>query len=181
MQGLNSPLTVGLFLLPTGGAHRCQLKASRRHSVSTGPDGGTGKVAVPSGKLAGTGTGTFACEIPKHRGTRVLRRDRHAQVNLSRPPRTCNDPALLVACQVMQDRPQGVAHGSKEWRTASLGHAPHRIRASPAGRCQAVIGLRHGVLRGWAHQATRGERYSWNAQSCASRTGRTSGLPQIKS
>ena len=32
-----------------------------------------------------------------------------------------------------------------------------------------------------AHQATRGELYSRNAQSCASRTGQTSGLPQIES
>jgi hypothetical protein len=55
------------------------------------------------------------------------------------------------------------------------------ILAIPARMRQALIGLRPGVLLGWAHQATRGELSSWNAQSCASRTGRTSGLPQIES
>jgi hypothetical protein len=51
------------------------------------------------------------------------------------------------------------------------------ILAIPPGMRQALIGFGHRVLLVLAHQATRGELYSRNAQSCSSRTGRTSGLP----
>ena len=94
---------------------------------------------------------------------------------------TLDDPALLLPCQLMKDRSECLANVPKELLTTSFGYEHHVILAIPAGMRQALRGLRHGVRLVWAHQATRGELYSWNAQSCASRTGRTSGLPQIES
>src|SRR5262249_5146372 len=81
----------------------------------------------------------------------------------------------------MKDRPECLANVSKQGFTAPFGHEYYMIIAIPRRMGQALIGFGHGVLLGSAHQATRGELYSRNAQSCSSHTGQTSGLPQILS
>jgi hypothetical protein len=45
------------------------------------------------------------------------------------------------------------------------------VLAVPPGMRQTLIGWGLRVLLVRAHQATPGERYGWNAQSCASHTG----------
>lgn len=92
-----------------------------------------------------------------------------------------NDPTLLLPGQRMNNRSERLPHVPKEGFTPPFGHEDDLILAIPPGMGQALIGFGPGVLLGWAHQATWGERYCRNAQSCSSHPGQTSGLPQILS
>jgi hypothetical protein len=135
-------------------------------------------VAIPSGTLSGNRNGTLALEIPTHRRHRVLGEYLNAYVHVLGPQTSCNTPALLLPGQLVKDQSARLPKVPKQGFPPPFGDEDDVILAiSPAMR-QALRGCGHRVLLASAHQATRGALYSRNAQSYASRTGQTSGLPQ---
>jgi len=178
MKGREAPFAVGAFLLTTIRADLFQLTAHRRDRISARPEMLPCDVAIPSGTLSRDGHSTLVLEIPKPRRHRLLRRYLDAEVHVIRQQMTCNNPAFLLSSPLVKDRSACLTKVPTQGCTPPFGDEDDVILAMPSGMRQALLGFGPGVLLVWPHQATRGELYSCNAQSCSSRTGRTSGLPQ---
>jgi hypothetical protein len=178
---LKSPCAVGILLVTDVGADWLQLKTNWGDRIAPCPKMFSREVALSSRKLPGDGDRTRAFEISAHRGDSLRGRYLNTEVSMVRHQVPCNDPTCFLPSQLMQDGPEGLTNRPKQGFPTPLGYEDYMILAIPPGRGQALIGFRHGVLLGWAHQATQGELYSWHAQRCSSHTGQTSGLPQILS
>jgi hypothetical protein len=168
---LKSSCAVGIRLVTDGGADLLQLKTHCGDCLAPRPNMCARDVALSSRKLPSNGDSTLAFEIADHRGDGIRRRYLKTDVHMVRHQVPFNAPTFFLPSQVMQERPEGLTNMPTQGLTTPFGHEDHLVLAIPPGLGQALRGFRHGVLLGWAHQATQGELYSRNAQSCSSHTG----------
>jgi len=124
--------------------HTLQLEPHRGHRVTARPKVRAGEIPLLLLYSPGDGQRALPFHKPHHRRHRMLRRNLNTHMDMIRQQVPLNDPALLLACQLVTNLSQRLPQLPIDRLATILGDKDHVILAIPPRVGQAFHCSRHG-------------------------------------